>query len=184
MKQRNSMFRALFVFLVSLALITGVSGCDKKQESQSQKAVAKKTAPKPEEISPLPNENDAKAPETEPLEPTYNPEGKRDPFATPKGEIIDIPSEEEFSLLPLTRHELTELKMVGVIWGGKLTKALIEDPAGTGYAIGVGERIGNSGGVVTQITETEVVVREEFRGVGDRLVTRESSLQLITAGGK
>jgi len=182
MKQHFSMCRALFVFLVSLGLITGVSGCDKKPEPQPQQAAAKKPAPKPEEPPPLINGDEAADVPEEP--PVYDPAGKRNPFDPPKGEIIDVPIDEEFSLMPLTRHELTELKMVGVIWGGKITKALIEDPGGTGYAIGVGERIGNSGGVVTQITETEVVVKEEFRGVGDRIVSRESSLQLITAGGK
>ncbi|TFG59383.1 MAG: hypothetical protein E4H29_04360, partial [Deltaproteobacteria bacterium] len=48
----------------------------------------------------------------------------------------------------------------------------------------VGTKIGQSGGVVTRITDKEVVVREEFRDYMGKKVKRDSSLKLQTVGGK
>jgi type IV pilus assembly protein PilP len=88
------------------------------------------------------------------------------------------------SLPPLQRFDLGELKFVGVIWGPAFTRALVEDGEGKGYTVTVGTRIGNSGGVVTRITDAEIVVREEFRDYTGGKVQRESSLTLQTSGGK
>ena len=73
---------------------------------------------------------------------------------------------------------------MGVIWGPGITKALVEDAEGRGYTVGVGTKMGSTGGVVTRITEDEIVVRETFRDYTGTKVERESSLKLQTAGGK
>jgi type IV pilus assembly protein PilP len=174
------MFRLLAVFFISVSLIWGVSGCGEKNEP-AVAAPIKKTAPK-SDAAPLLEQEELKKPEYA-TAPIFNPEGRRDPFVTFRGEA-DISPDEEALILPLQRYELSELRMVGVIWGAKGTRALIEDGAGIGHSIGVGDRLGRSNGVVTKVTDSEVIVKEEFPGVGGRMVTRESSLQLTSAGGQ
>ncbi|RJP24686.1 MAG: hypothetical protein C4529_02270, partial [Deltaproteobacteria bacterium] len=91
----------------------------------------------------------------------------------------------DLSLLPpLQRYELAELKYVGLIWAKNGARALVEDGEGKGYSVLVGSRIGRMGGVVTRITEKEILVREEFIGTRGDKVFRENALQLTTAGGK
>jgi Tfp pilus assembly protein PilP len=85
---------------------------------------------------------------------------------------------------PLQRYDLGELKFVGVIWGPKGGYALVEDAEGKGYTVAVGTRIGRGGGIVTRITDGEVLVREEFRDYTGAKVVRESSMKLENAGGK
>lgn len=114
----------------------------------------------------------------------YDPAGKRDPFV-PFIKVMVKELRGDFSMLPpLQRYDLGELKFVGVIWGDGLRKALVEDAEGKGYTVGVGMKIGSGGGVVTRITEEEIVVREKFRDYTGRKVERESSLKLQTEGGK
>jgi Tfp pilus assembly protein PilP len=130
----------------------------------------------------------AKAPGEEekkpPPVPVYSSAGKRDPFVpfikaeTKQGKM-------DLSLLPpLQRYELGELKYVGLIWEKRGARALVEDGEGKGYSVLVGSRIGRMGGVVTRITEKEILVKEEFIGVRGEKVFRENALQLTTAGGK
>jgi Tfp pilus assembly protein PilP len=71
----------------------------------------------------------------------------------------------------------------GLIWE-KRREGLVEDAEGKGYSVQVGSRIGRMGGVVSKITDKEILVKEEFVGVRGDKVFRENALQLITAGGK
>ena len=98
-----------------------------------------------------------------PVVTLYNPAGKRDPFVPFIKVMAKAVRGDLSSLPPLQRYDLGELKFVGVIWGAGLRKALVEDAEGKGYTVGVGMKIGSSGGVVTRITEEEIVVREAFR---------------------
>jgi len=183
MSTHYSKFRAFAVVLVSLVFLIVGSGCGKEQdEAPLHNQAVKKAAPKQSESSPLKDEEDADKPSVH-ATPIYDPEGKRDPFTSFSSKGEESSSEDQSLLLPLQRYDLGELKMVGVIWGSKGPKALVEDAGGAGYTIEIGERIGRSNGVVTKITEVEITVREEFPGIGGKKVARESTLQLISAGG-
>lgn len=178
LRSRCSLAAALLMFVAA----GGLSGCSKEEASQPvvRKAVPKEAAKAAEAAQPS-------APaEVRPPSPVslYDPAGKRDPFVPflkvdEKAVRADLES-----LPPLQRFDLGELKFVGVIWGRGITRALVEDGEGKGYTVAVGTRIGNSGGVVTRITDKEIVVREEFRDYTGRKVERESSLTLQTPGGK
>ena len=181
MKQHLSVFRLLGVLLISASLIAGFSGCAEKEEPVVA-APVKKPVLKTEEAPSVLDEDVIKKPAYA-TAPIFNPEGRRDPFVTFRGEA-EMAHDDESLLLPLQRYELSELRMVGVIWGAKGTRALVEDGEGMGHSLGVGDRVGRANGVVTKVTETEVIVKEEFPGVGGRMVSRESSLQLTTAGGQ
>lgn len=173
----------LAVPLVALLAAFGPAGCSKEQAPTApvvRKAVPKETAKAAEAAQP------PAAAEVKPPAPValYDPAGKRDPFAPFLRVEQRAVRADLQSLPPLQRFDLGELKFVGVIWGPAVTRALVEDGEGKGYTVTVGTRIGNSGGVVTRITDTEIVVREVFRDYTGGKVQRKSSLTLQTSGGK
>jgi len=176
-----SMFRAFVALVAATALLAGVSGCS-KQEAPPPGPVVKKMAPQPGAAPPPKAAAEEKKPEVQ-AKPAYSPEGKRDPFVSFVTNEADKQKESRSSLPPLQRYELGELKMVGAIWGKSGASALVEDAEGKGYTVLVGNRIGRSGGVVTRITDKEITVREEFPAADGKTVSRESVLQLTTAGG-
>lgn len=171
--------------LALAALLTAFGGAGCSQEEPASRPVVRRPVPK-EAAKAAEATRPSEIPEVKAPAPValYSPEGKRDPF------VPFIKTEEKAartdleSLPPLQRFDLGELKFVGVIWGPAVTRALVEDGEGKGYTVTVGTRIGSSGGVVTRITEKEIVVREVFRDYTGGKVERESFLTLQTAGGK
>ncbi|MBI4402156.1 MAG: pilus assembly protein PilP [Nitrospirae bacterium] len=103
---------------------------------------------------------------------SYNPSGRRDPFAsivTPQGpsgpKNPDLP--------PLQRVGFTELSLIGIIWGGFGYTAMVQTPDGKGYTVRRGTRIGPNDGVVSEITEGALVLREQFTDVYGKKQVRE-----------
>ena len=92
---------------------------------------------------------------------TYNPGGRRDPFApiiikeSNKGKGGDRP--------PLERYNINEFKLTGIIWGGFGYNAMLEGPDGKGYFVRVGAILGPNRGVVKKITQNTMVVEEKYR---------------------
>ncbi len=88
----------------------------------------------------------------------YNPKGRRDPFKP----AIREAQKKGASSLPLTslqRYALSELKLVGIIWGLPKPKVIVEDKEGLGYIVGVGTPIGREG-KITQILKDRIVIDE------------------------
>jgi type IV pilus assembly protein PilP len=106
-----------------------------------------------------------------PTEYGYNPSGRRDPFAA----IVKDgqPSAEDHSLPPLQRIALTELNLIGIIWGGFGYNAMVQTPDGKGYTVRTGTRIGPNSGVVSSITENSIVVQERYTDVYGNKQVRE-----------
>jgi Tfp pilus assembly protein PilP len=176
--------RPLRVVLAAAFLFALVGGGCAKEEPPARAPVVKKTIPKEEAKAAEAAHPVAVAEGKPPPVAVYNPAGKRDPFvAFLKVERKDAPPAAG-SLPPLQRYELREFRFVGVIWSPKVTRALVEDSVGKGYTVSVGTKIGRSGGVVTRITEKEIIVREEFRDYAGLKAKRDSSLKLETVGGK
>lgn len=174
--------RSISIPVIALAacLALGMAGCSKEE---APAPVARKPIPKQAAKPAEPAAASAPAKEA-PVAALYNPAGKRDPFVPFIKVLAKVSRGDVSSLPPLQRYDLGELKFVGVIWGAGLRKALVEDAEGKGYTVGVGMKIGSTGGVVTRITEEEIVVRETFRDYMGGKVQRESSLKLQTGGGK
>jgi len=92
---------------------------------------------------------------------TYNPAGRRDPFApiivkeSKKGKESDRP--------PLERYNINEFKLTGIIWGGFGYNAMLEGPDGKGYFVRVGAILGPNRGVVKKITQNTMVVEEKYK---------------------
>ncbi len=178
---RKTMRSLLILSLATGVLATGLAGCSK--EETAPQPVVKKTIPK-EAAKTAEAAKAAETPASKASVVLYNPVGKRDPFV-PFLKVEPLAARAQFdSLPPLERYELGELKFVGVIWGAKGVLALVEDGEGKGYSVTVGTKIGRGGGVVTRVTEGEILVREEFRDYVGTKSVRESSIKLQNAGGK
>jgi type IV pilus assembly protein PilP len=103
---------------------------------------------------------------------SYDPSGRRDPFR-PVGLEGQQPGAERLDLPPLQRVGLTELNLIGIIWGGFGYSAMVQTPDGKGYTVKRGTRIGPNNGVVSAITESAVIVQEQFADVYGKKQVRE-----------
>jgi type IV pilus assembly protein PilP len=102
---------------------------------------------------------------------SYDPSGRRDPFLPmyQPGQQLESDS----NLPPLQRVGLTELSLIGVIWGNYGYTAMVQTPDGKGYSIRRGTRIGPNNGVVSSITERGIIVQERFTDVYGNKQERE-----------
>jgi len=170
------------VLAVSILVALAFGGCEKEKPAPAP--VVKKTMPKEAAKAAEAAQPAAVTVAKPPPVSFYNPAGKRDPFVT----FLKVREKETGpalgSLPPLQSYDLGEFRLVGIIWGLKAPRALVEDSGGKGYAVTIGTKIGRSGGVVTRITEKEIIVREEFRDYTGSKVKRDTSLKLQDVGGK
>ena len=102
----------------------------------------------------------------------YDPSARRDPF-----EAITLDGQrarlDDPSLPPLQRVGLTELTLIGIIWGGFGYTAMVQTPDGKGYAVRKGTKMGPNNGIVTLITESAITVEEQFVDVYGQKQVRE-----------
>jgi type IV pilus assembly protein PilP len=103
---------------------------------------------------------------------SYDPSGRRDPFApiVQQGQGAG-PADE--NLPPLQRVGLTELTLIGIVWGAYGYTAMVQTPDGKGYAVRRGTRIGPNNGVVSAITERGIIVQERFTDIYGKKQERE-----------
>jgi Tfp pilus assembly protein PilP len=98
------------------------------------------------------------------LPQVYNPAGKADPF---RPFIVEQrPVEEKKKKKPKTYLEsldLSQLELTAIVISPKGRWAMVRDAKGVGFVIRKGTPIGINGGFVYQITENEVIIREEYR---------------------
>jgi type IV pilus assembly protein PilP len=66
------------------------------------------------------------------------------------------------NLSPLERYEISQLKLVAIVWDIKEPRAMVEDSAGLGYVVKAGTPIGSNDGKVKTIHRNEVVVEEFY----------------------
>lgn len=113
---------------------------------------------------------------------TYDPSGRRDPF-TAILQPGQVPGEADLSVPPLQRVGLTELNLIGIIWGAYGYVAMVQTPDGKGYTVRRGTRIGPNNGVVSAITENTIIVQERFTDVYGKKQEREYVKPLHTKEG-
>lgn len=94
----------------------------------------------------------------------------KDPFMLPnhlflkiKKKLGDVQGEGyvDESVPPQKRWALKRYKLVAIIWNVKNPKAMINDSQGALHMFQVSDRIGNSEGIITSISNGEVVVDEK-----------------------
>ncbi len=98
---------------------------------------------------------------------SYDATGKRDPF---RSFILDRLNEMgKEAKGPLEQFDLSQLAVVGVVWDATRPRALVEDPSGRGYVVKEGTAMGKNDGLVIDINDNLVLVRETYVDyVGDK----------------
>lgn len=102
---------------------------------------------------------------------SYDPSGRRDPFAPIVQQSGLGPIDQ--TLPPLQRVGLTEMNLIAIVWGAYGYTAMVQMPDGNGYAVRRGTRIGPNNGVVSAITEKGIIVQERFTDVYGKKQERE-----------
>ena len=77
------------------------------------------------------------------------------------------------SLPPLQRAGLTEINLIGIIWGGFGYTAMVQTPDGKGYSVRRGTRIGPNNGIVSKVTQNSIVVTERYTDIYGKDQERE-----------
>jgi type IV pilus assembly protein PilP len=114
---------------------------------------------------------DQTTPPTGELPYSYNPSGRRDPFGAI---VLEGPKTgQACNLRPLQCTSLTELSLIGIVWGGFGYTAMVQAPDGKGYTIRQGTKIGPNEGIVSAITENALIVQERYTDVYGKKQVRE-----------
>ncbi len=86
---------------------------------------------------------------------------------------------------PLQRYSLDQLKVVGIIAGGKMRKALLEDDVGKGYVVSVGDAVGRQGGKITSIRKDRIIIERAYSDVlGNKKVRRITKKLYVSEEGE
>jgi Tfp pilus assembly protein PilP len=139
---------------------------------------------KPDETS-LPSESATE--EAEEIS-VYRPKAKRDPFKSFVTTTTAVQTETQKAQkikTPLQRYSLDQLKVVGIIGGANMRKALVEDDVGKGYVVVVGDAVGSEGGEITAIKEDRIIIQSTYRDVlGKKKVRRITKKLYISEEGE
>jgi len=170
------------VFLVSLLVVLG--GCAGEEHQDLKEELKKLTADMRGKVAPLPT--------VKPYEPVpYKALDLPDPFSPARIELVtkvasggggvkpDLNRPKE----PLEAFPLESLKVVGFLQKGKQAYALVRADASV-YRVKAGNFLGQNFGLITNITDSQVQLRELVQDAGGDWSERVSTLQLQEAGGK
>jgi Tfp pilus assembly protein PilP len=111
----------------------------------------------------------------------YDRTGKRDPFRSFEWERPD--ASQSAIRTPLEQFDVNQLDLVGVVWKTGNARALIHDPAGQGYIIGEGARIGKNEGRVIEIGDNRVVVKETYVDYLGQKTTKDVEMRIRRSEG-
>ena len=111
----------------------------------------------------------------------YDPKGRRDPFQSMVQLLMRM--RERSELPPLQRVELSDLKLLGIIWGGYGYYGLIQTPDGKGYTVKEGTLLGTNSGIIKSITEKQLIVSEPTIDMSGKTTTREIEILLRSKEG-
>jgi Tfp pilus assembly protein PilP len=109
----------------------------------------------------------------------YDPTNKIDPFKSfisIKDEIEGEAQEEPRTYLETL--DISQLTVSAIVLSGKNSWALIRDSKGDGHVIKIETPIGKNRGKVVRITENEIIVREQYKNIKGKTITRDISIKL------
>ncbi|MDI6800659.1 MAG: pilus assembly protein PilP [Thermodesulfovibrionales bacterium] len=105
----------------------------------------------------------------------YSAKGRRDPFKT----LIQKPEMNiKKGLIPIESYEVTDFKLIAIMWNKIGYYAVITLPDGKSYTIKEGVRLGLHGGKVQKITKDSVIVKENIKDYRGVLRTKDTILKL------
>ena len=115
----------------------------------------------------------------------YSMEGRHDPFVpflTDKAKVEPAAAEHQENLVGMRKFEPGQLTLVAIVLRNKDNLAMVQDPAGRGYVIRKGTKIGRFG-VVENIAPNEVIVQNiTFTRTGEKRSNRVE--MLLRQGGE
>ncbi len=146
-------------------LICGVFVCTclvacVEEESSTSNSQTTKVAPKPPSKKVAPPV--AQQEEKKEVEFAYVTEGRRDPFvplSRIKKPLVNADNEPE---TPLQSYDIVQFRLVGVIVGRGEPKAMVVAPDGKAYVLAKGVKVGKNNGVVIDITNQTIFVKEKY----------------------
>ena len=95
----------------------------------------------------------------------YDPSGRRDPFKPMLPEVVQpTTGQVVISSDPLLAYDISQYKIVGILWDTQHPKAMIKDPTGKTFAIKKETKLGRNNGFVSMIREGAVLVVEPAFG--------------------
>lgn len=107
---------------------------------------------------------------------------KRDPFKSFVEIRPSVRTEKASKILtPLQQYKLEQLKVVGIVMGGEVRKALLEDDVGKGYVVRMGDLVGDQEGKIASIEKDRIVVEESYRDVLGEPKMRRTVKRLYSA---
>jgi Tfp pilus assembly protein PilP len=179
--RRNRKTAGPFVLLaLAFCVVVACTAAGCKDEPPPPRQVTKKVVSAPEQV-PVPPEPKAtepvsepagtlppEPPEVKPEDSVYRPKSDRDPFksfVTTRTETIARTQKAPRIKTPLQRYSLDQLKVVGIIAGGAVNKALLEDDVGKGYVVSTGDAVGSEGGKITSIRKDRIIIESTYRDV-------------------
>lgn len=85
----------------------------------------------------------------------YDPSGRRDPFKPFIPEVTEKPPGESVvvSSDPLQTFDLSQYKLIGIVWDVKTPRAMVRDPQGKLFTLKKDVKIGRNNGFVSSIRE-------------------------------
>lgn len=116
----------------------------------------------------------------------YDPTGRIDPFAPLYRTDQDQkpPPDKGRILTPLEKLGINQLKLVAIVRSASGNTALVEDGTGKGYTIKTGIPIGLNSGIVTEITQSSVMIREETETITGEPVVQNIEMKLQKPAGE
>jgi Tfp pilus assembly protein PilP len=110
---------------------------------------------------------------------SYDPTDKRDPF---RSFILDQAREAaDREIGPLEQYDISQLRVVAVVWDTGLPLALVADPSGRPYVVNEGSAMGKNDGRVIKIDDGMVLVKETYVDWLGEKTTKDIEMRL--AGG-
>ncbi len=174
------MSRRLFI---SLMLASALASCGGEQYSDLRQFV--------KESEKLPHGRIPPLPDVKPYEPfTYDAYNLIDPFKPRKieppktaaggGIQPDLTRRKE----PLEAYPLENLRMVGTLQQNKQTFALVKSPDNNLFRVKSGNYLGQNFGLITEISESTIKLKEIVQDSGGDWTERMSTLMLAEEPGK
>ncbi len=109
---------------------------------------------------------------------TYNPEGRRDPFLSIVVLTKQKVEHKKKTLNPLENYDVTDFRLLGVVYTGADYYASVVLPDGKAYTIKKGMTLGLYGGKVIDIKNDAVIIREYLVDYKGQLKPKDTVLKL------
>ena len=107
---------------------------------------------------------------------TYDPKSRREPFQSLARLVKIVKKGEEVP--PLQLVQISDLKLLGIIWGGYGYHGLVRTPDGKGYTVKEGMLMGTNNGVISAITDKAVIVSEPSIDITGNKITKDVEILL------